>query len=158
MKKLITSIMVVATFLSGSELLAQESPQFKVVKVEIIPNSVKDAAGAFFRKQPILEVAPTSGKEDKRIKMGKYRSYRFIATIKTSGVKKLDSCLVVTQCIRNGKTVILGKTRIALEGSSTKYACYHVYPSSAESGDCIIRTIVEVDGESQPQEFKATIR
>ena len=157
MEKLIAVIVVAMTFFSG-ELLAQEPPQFKVTKVEIIPNSVKDAAGVFFKGQPILEVAPTSGDWGRRLKMGTYRSYRFIATIKISGgARRPDSCLVVTQCIQNGKAVTIGKTRIALEGSTTKYACYQVDPSSAKPGDCIIRTILEVDGKSQSQEFKATI-
>lgn len=157
MKKLIPVIAAVVTCLMSSAALAQALPDLKVVKVEIVPNSAKDVNDAFFRGRPLLEVSPTSEKDGERLQLPIYRSYRFIVTIHFGQGKAPGSFLVSTQSVRDGKTVTLGKTRIALEDRSVQYACYHVYPAEAGPGDCVIRTIVEADNESWAFEFKATI-
>ena len=73
-------IAAVVTFFTTSEAMAQELPDLKVVKVEIVPNSTKDLNDAFFRGRPMLEVAPAS-ENDVRLQLPRYRSYRFIVTI-----------------------------------------------------------------------------
>lgn len=157
MKKLIPVITAVVTCLMSSAALAQELPDLKVVKVEIVPNSAKDLNAPFFRGRPLLEVATTSEKDGERLQLPRYRSYRFIVTIHVGQGKAPASFLVSTQSIRDGKIVTLGKTRIALEDRFAQYACYDVYPAEAGPGDCVIRTIVEADNESRALEFKATI-
>jgi len=155
MKKLIPMIAAVVTYLTTAAM-AQELPDLKVVKVEIVPNSTKDLNDAFFRGRPMLEVAPAS-ENDGRLQLPRYRSYRFIVTIHVGQGKVPSSFLVSTQSVRDGKTVILGKTRIALEDPFVQYACYDVFPAEAGPGDCVIRTIIQAGTESKALEFKAAI-
>lgn len=157
MKKLIPVIAAVLTCLMSPAALAQELPDLKVIKVEIVPNSAKDSNDPFFRGRPLLEVSPTSEKDGERLQLPRYRSYRFIVTIHVGQGKAPASFLVSTQSIRDGKIVTLGRTRIALENRFTQYACYNVFPAEAGPGDCLIRTIVEADNDSKALEFKATI-
>jgi hypothetical protein len=157
MRDLVPAIAAVVIPLAGSAALAEELPALKVVKVEIVPNSAKDLNDAFFRGRPILEVAPTPEKDGERLQLPTYRSYRFIATIHIGEGKAPASFLVRTECVRDGKTVILGQTRIALEDRLVQYACYNVFPAEAGRGDCMIRTVVEADKENKGLEFKATI-
>ncbi len=140
-----------------SAALAQESPALKVVKVEIVPNSVKDQDDAFFRGRPILQVAPASEKESETLRLPTYRSYRLIVTIRIGKDNPPSSFAVETQCLRDGKTVTLGKTRVALDGRSTQYACYDVFPAEAGPGDCEIRTVIEAQNDRAPLAFRATI-
>jgi hypothetical protein len=157
MRKLLPVVTALMMSLAGSAALAQELPDLKVVKVEIVPNSEKDLKDAFFCGRPILEVAPTPEKGGARLQLPTYRSYRFIVTIHIGKGKTPSSFLVRTECVRDGKTVILGKTRLALEDRNAQYACYDVFPAEAGPGDCIIRTIVEADKEQKALDFKATI-
>jgi hypothetical protein len=63
MRKLVPVVVAAVISLAGSAVLAQELPDLKVVKVEIVPNSEKDyLTDAFFRGRPIIEVAPTPEK------------------------------------------------------------------------------------------------
>ena len=155
MKKLVPMMAAVVTFFTTAEAMAQELPDLKVVKVEIVPNSTKDLNDAFFRGRPMLEVAPAS-ENDVRLQLPRYRSYRFIVTIHV-GQRKTPSFLVSTQSVRDGKTVILGKTRVALEGPFVQYVCYDVFPAEAGPGNCVIRTIIQGGTESKALEFKAAI-
>jgi hypothetical protein len=157
MRKLAPVIVAVVIPLVGSPASGQELPDLKVVKVEIVPNSVKDSKDAFFRDRPVLEVAPVAEKDGERLQLPTYRSYRFIATIHFGEGKAPASVLVRTECIRDGKAVVLGKTRIAVENRNAQYACYDVFPAAGGAGDCVIRTVVEADKESKALEFKATI-
>ena len=157
MKKLIPVMAAMIAFLSGSALWAQELPELKVVKVEIVPNSAKDLNDPFFRRRPILEVAPTSKEDDARLQLPTYRSYRFIVTIHVGPGKAPASCLVSTQSVREGKTVTLGKTRVGFEDRHTFYACYDVFPAEAGPGECVIRTLVEADHKGKALEFEAAI-
>ncbi len=157
MKKLIPVMAAMTAFLSGPALWAQDLPELKVVKVEIVPNSAKDVNDPFFRRRPILEVAPASKEDDARLQLPTYRSYRFIVTIQVGPGKEPGALLVSTQSVRDGKTMTLGKTRVALEGPSTRYACYDVFPAEAGPGECVIRTIVKADHEGKVLEFKAAI-
>jgi acyl-CoA synthetase (AMP-forming)/AMP-acid ligase II len=128
----------------------------KVVKVEIVPNSAKDN-DAFFRNRSVLEVAPPPEKDGERLKLPTYRSYRFIVTIHIGKGKAPPSLLVRTECVRDGKIVVLGKAHIAQEKRFAQYACYDVFPGEGGLGDCVIRTVVEADKETKALEFKATI-
>ena len=157
MKKLIPVMAATIALLSGSALCAQELPELKVVKVEIVPNSAKDLNDPFFRRRPILEVAPTSKEDDARLQLPTYRSYRFIVTIQVGPGKAPASLLVSTQSVRDGETVTLGKTRVALEDRRMLYACYDVFPAETGPGECVIRTIVKADQEGKALEFKAAI-
>ena len=157
MRNLVPTIAAVVISLAGSAALAEELPALKVVKVEIVPNSAKDLNDPFFRGRPILEVAPTPEKDGERLQLPTYRSYRFIVTIHIGEGKAPASFLVRTECVRDGKAVILGKTRLALEDRGAQYACYNVFPAEAGPGDCVIRTTVEADKENKSIEFKATI-
>src|SRR5262249_31099014 len=148
MRNFVSAIVVVVICLAGSAALAQELPDLKVVKVEIVPNSVKDLNDPFFRGRPILEVAPTPEKDGERLQLPTYRQYRFIVTIHVGKGKAPSSFLVRTECVRDGKTVPMGKTHIALDNRLAQYACYPVFPAEAGPGDCVIRTIVEADKES----------
>lgn len=135
---------------------AGQLPDLKVVKVEIVPNSAKDT-DPFFRNRPVVEVAPPPGKDADRVELGTYRAYRFVVTVHVGGGKAPPSLLVRTECVRDGKAVVLGKTRIGVEDRSAQYACYPVYPAEGGAGDCVIRTVVEADTEGKALEFKATI-
>jgi len=162
MQKFVPLIAAVVISLAGSVLLAEELPDLKVVKVEIVPNSEQDLkSDAFFRGRPIIEVAPTPEKGGERLQLPTYRQYRLIVTVQSGKGKTFASLLVRTECVRDGKTVVLGKTHIGMD-DRIQYACYPVFPSSAGPGDCVIRTIVEADKETKPVEtkaleFKATI-
>jgi hypothetical protein len=157
MRKLVPLIAAVVISLAGSAALAQELPDLKVVKVEIVPNSEKDLKDAFFRDRPIIEVAPTPEKGGERLQLPAYRGYRFIVTIHIGKGKSPSTLLVRTECVRDGKTVVLGKTRIGRDDRVVQYACYPVFPGEAGPGDCVIRTIVEADKEHKALEFKASI-
>jgi hypothetical protein len=157
MRSLVPALSVAVLALAGSAAPGQQQPDVKVVKVEIVPNSAKDLEDAFFRGRPILEVAPTPEKGGERLRLPTYRSYRFIVTIQAGKSKAGSSFLVRTECVRDGKTVTLGKTRIASDGRFARYACYDVFPAEAGPGDCVIRTVVETDKENKTLEFKATI-
>jgi hypothetical protein len=162
MRNLVPVIAAVVISLAGSALLAQELPELKVVKVEIVPNSERDLeSAAFFRGRPIIEAAPAPDKGGERLQLPSFRSYRLIVTVQIGKGKTPSSVLVRTECVRDGKTVVLGKTHIGIDGR-IQYACYDIYPGSAEPGDCVIRTIVEADTETKAfetkaLEFKATI-
>src|SRR5262249_60506643 len=97
MRNLAPVIAAVVIPLAGSAASAQELPDLKVVKVEIVPNSVKDSNDAFFRGRPILEVAPTPEKGGERLQLPTYRSYRFIVTIHFGEGKAPSSVLVRTE-------------------------------------------------------------
>lgn len=158
MRKLVPVIAAVVISLAGSAVSAQELPDLKVVKVEIVPNSEKDLKGdAFWRGRSIIEVAPTPEKGGERLQLPTYRQYRFIVTIQIGKGKAPSSLLVRTECVRDGKTVVLGKTRIGTDIRIAQYACYAVFPAEAGPGDCVIRTVVEADKETKALEFKATI-
>lgn len=156
MRNLVPVIVTVVFSVAGSAALGQELPDLKVIKVEIVPNSVKDN-DAFFRGRPILEVAPTPQKDGERLQLPTYRSYRFIVTIHIGKGKAPSSLLVRSECVRDGKAVVLGKTRIVQEKRFAQYACYDVFPAEGGPGDCVIRTVVEADKESKALEFNATI-
>jgi hypothetical protein len=157
MRNLVPAIATAVLALAASSVLAQERAELKVVKVEIVPNSAKDLNDAFFRGRPILEVTPSPEKDGERLQLPTYRSYRFIVTIQVGKGKAPDSYLVRTECVRDGKTVIVGKARMASGDRFAQYACYDVFPAEAGPGDCVIRTVVEADKENQALEFKATI-
>jgi hypothetical protein len=156
MRSLVPVIVVVGIALAGSAASGQELPDLKVVKVEIVPNSAKDD-DAFFRNRPVLEVTPPPEKDGERLKLGTYRSYRFIVTVHIGNGKAPPSLLVRTECVRDGKTVVLGKAHIVRENRFAQYACYDVFPAEGGVGDCVIRTVVEANKESKALEFKATI-
>jgi hypothetical protein len=156
MRNLVPVIVTVVLCVAGSAALGQELPDLKVIKVEIVPNSVKDN-DAFFRGRPILEVAPTPEKGGERLQLPTYRSYRFIVTIHIGKGKAPSTLLVRTECVRGGKAVVLGKTRIGQENRFAQYACYDVFPAEGGLGDCVIRTVFEADKESKALEFNATI-
>ena len=162
MRKVILVLTVFATFVAGSVASAQALPDLKVVKVEIVPNSALDLKqDLFFRGRPIIEVAPVPENGGEQLKLPTYREYRFIVTVKNVGKGKAPfSCLVRTECVRDGKSVTLGKTRIMYDPAPSAYACYAVFPSAGGLGDCLIRTIVESDTEGKKGvslEFKASI-
>jgi hypothetical protein len=157
MRKLAPLIPSVVASLVCPVALAQELPDLNVIRVEIVPNSVKDTDDAFFRGRPVLEVAPTPEKGREKLKMQVSRSYRFIVTIHFGKGKAPSSVLVRTECVRDGKTTAIGKTRIALHDPYSQYACYDVYPGEAGPGDCVIRTVVEADKDNKALEFKAVI-
>jgi hypothetical protein len=157
MRKLVPVVAALLISLAGSAVLAQELPDLKVVKVEIVPNSEKDLKDAFFRDRPIIEVAPPPEKGGERLQLPTYRQYRFIVTIHIGEGKAPSSLLVRTECVRDGKTAVLGKTRISTDVRVPQYVCYTVFPAEAGPGDCVIRTIVEADKETKALEFKATI-
>ena len=150
----ITALVFSLTHVAAS---AQESPTLKVVKVEIVPNSVKDQDDAFFRGRPLLEVAPSSEKEPETLRLPTYRSYRFIVTIRVGVDNPPSSFAVETQCLRDGKTVTLGKTRVAVDGRGTQYACYDVFPAEAGPGDSEIRTVIAAQNDKAALGFRATI-
>jgi hypothetical protein len=156
MRSLAPLIAAAGIALGGSAAPAEDLPDLKVVKVEIVPNSAKDN-DAFFRNRPVLEVAPAPEKGGERLQLGTYRSYRFIVTVHVGKGKAPPSFLVRTECIRDGKAVVLGKTRIAGGDRFAQYACYDVFPAEGGPGECVIRTVVEADKESKVLEFKATI-
>ena len=155
MRKLVLVVGAALVFLAGPVLMAQQpSAGPKVVKVEIVPNSVQDVKDPpFTTNGPIIEVAPATGST--KFQLLASRSYRFIVTV-DFGQGKLPSCLLVeTEFILSGKPVIvLGKTHIAAD--EHVYACYDVFPSKAGLGDCVIRTSVDAVGNT-PLEFNATI-
>jgi hypothetical protein len=159
MRKAVLALPVCIAFGLSSTALAEDQPEFKVIKVEIVPNSEADLKqDAFFRGRPLIEVAPTPEKGNERFRLPTYRSYRFIVTIRLSGKGKVPSSfLVKTECVRDGKTVTLGKTRSGLENRLVGYACYDVFPAEGGAGDCLIRTFVEADNGKNALEFKATI-
>ena len=157
MQRLALVITALVISLAVSAALAQESPALKVVKVEIVPNSVKDRDDAFFRGRPILEVAPRLEKEPERLRLPTYRSYRFIVTVRIGMDNPPSSFAVETQCLRDGKTVTLGKTRVAVDGRSNQYACYDVFPAEAGPGDCVIRTVIEAHDDKAALDFGAAI-
>ncbi len=157
MQRLIPVITAFVVSLTLAAASAQESPALKVVKVEIVPNSVKDRDDAFFRARPILEVAPGAEKEPESLRLPTYRSYRFIVTIRIGEDAPPASFAVETQCLRDGKTVTLGKTRVAVDGRQTQYACYDVFPAEAGPGDCEIRTVIEAQNDKAALGFRATI-
>jgi len=135
----------------------RRQPDLKVVKVETVPNSEKDLKeDAFRRGREILEVAPTPDKGGKRLQLPTYRQYRFIVPIQIGNGKPPASLVVRTEYVRDGKTVVLGKTHISTDIRSAQYACYAVFPAEAGPGDRVIRTVVEAEKESA-LEFKATI-
>jgi hypothetical protein len=157
MRSLVPALSVAVLALAGSAASGQQQPELKVVKVEIVPNSAKDANDPFFRGRPVVEAAPTPEKGGERLRLPTYRSYRFIVTIHPGTSNAASSFLVRTECVRDGKTVTLGKTRIAPDGRFAQYACYDVFPAEAGPGDCVIRTVVETGKENKTLEFKATI-
>ncbi|MHB8953089.1 MAG: hypothetical protein ACYC4U_08915 [Pirellulaceae bacterium] len=122
---------------------AQDLPDLKVAKVEIVPNSVLDLKDAFFGGRPIIEAAPVPEEGSEPLGLPMYRSYRFIVTVKYVGGKTPASCLVRTECVRDGKSVTLGKARIMYDPAPSAFVCYTVYSSQGGPGDCLIRTIVE---------------
>jgi hypothetical protein len=146
--------------------VAQGPPTFKVVKVELVPNSEQDPKNStFFRDRPIIEAAPSANKGE-LLKLPTYRSYRFIVTIEPFGELKAPlACLVRTECVRDGKVTLLGKASILYAAGPSLYACYNVFPAEGGEGDCTIRTVVEwgppgaKDGylKGMPLEFKASI-
>jgi len=83
--------------------------------------------------------------------------HRFIVTVQIGRGKAPSSLLVRTECVRDGKTVVLGNTRIGSDVRFAQYACYPVFPAEAGPGDCVIRTIVEAGKEHNALEFNATI-
>src|SRR5262245_27922795 len=101
----IAALVISLISLASSVTWAQALPDLKVVKVEIVPNSVKDLNDPFFRGRPILEVAPTE-KDGERLQVPTYRQYRFIVTIHVGKGKAPSSLLVRTECVRDGKTVL----------------------------------------------------
>src|SRR5262245_21258967 len=157
MRNLVPVIAAVMIPLAGSSARAEELPDLKVVKVEIVPNSAKDAEDAFFRGRPVPEVAPAPEKGGERLQLPTYRSYRFVVTVQVGKGKAPASLLVRTECVRGEKAVVLGKTRIVPEERPAQYACYDVFPADAGHGDCLIRTTVEACKEAKALEFKATI-
>jgi len=143
--------------LAGASGRADELPDLKVVKVEIVPNSAKDADDAFFRGRPVLEVAATPDNGGDRLQLPTYRSYRLVVTVQVGKGQAPASLLVRTECVRGEKAVVLGKARIVAEERPAQYACYDVFPADAGPGDCLIRTTVEAGKETKVLEFKATI-
>lgn len=160
MRRVVLALPVCVAFALGSAAPPQNRPDLKIAKVEIVPNSVEDLQrDAFFRGRPLIQAAPNPQKEgDERLRLPTNRSYRFIVTIRRDGKGKVPSSFLVrTECVRDGKTVTLGKSRTSLEGRVAGYACYDVFPSTGGDGDCLIRTVVEMDHGKNALDFKATI-
>jgi len=157
MRTCIPPVALIAMSLAASAVSAEELPDLKVTKVEIVPNSARDLNDPFFRGRPILEVAPATDEHDEPLQLPTYRSYRFIVTVQLGQAKAPESFLVKTECIRDGKTTLLGKTRIGLENRRSQYACYDVFPAEAGPGECLIRTVVEADTSGESHEFRAMI-
>jgi hypothetical protein len=157
MRKVVPAALALLVSLTGAAASAEDLPDLKVVKVEIVPNSDQDAKSPFFRGRPVIELAAAPAKGGDRFQLPTYRSYRFIVTIHIGNGKPPASLLVKTECVRDGKTVVLGKTRISLEDRFAQYACYDVFPGQAEVGDCVVRTAVEAGKGAKAHEFKATI-
>jgi hypothetical protein len=133
--------------------------ELKVVKVEIVPNSEGDLKqDAVFQKRPLIELASSDGQPAERFQLMRFRSYRVIATVRNTGAGTGPSSFVVrTDCVKDGKAVTLGKTRIGLEGRAVGYACYDIFPAEGGAGDCLVRTVVEVEDSAKALEFKTTI-
>jgi hypothetical protein len=141
---------------------ADELPDLKVTKVEIIPNNVLDArTSPVFKPDGILEVA-AAGVGDAPQKtnsapliMRMYRSYRFIVTIQNSGkVLPSGSFLVRTEYVREGQnSVALGRTRFCMS-DRVSYACFDVYPSEllvaeAKAAGVPLKEILSEAGKSE---------
>jgi len=116
---------------------AEDLPDLKVSKVEIIPNNLLDArTSPVFKPDAILEVAATEAGAAPRetnsppLVMRMYRSYRLLVTVRNTGRVLPDGpFLVRAECVREGrKPVVLGKTRVCMLGPAV-YACFDVFPS-----------------------------
>src|SRR5262245_20567625 len=152
----------VVLFASASATAAQDQPELKVVKVELVPNSAQDQKqNEFYRNRPIIEIAPASDKEAEPIKLPTFRSYRVIVSVAYDGKLRAPfPCVVSIDAVRDGKTVSLGKAPILYYPAPIVYACFDMFPGQAEIGDYILRVSVQMEGAAKPGkslEFKAKI-
>lgn len=98
-------------------------------------------------KDVVLDPQP-AGFNAAKIQLGTYRSYRMTVTLeKTIALPKTASFVVRTECIRNGKSINIGESRVGESKGWFIYATYDVYPGEAGAGDCLLRTTVDADNE-----------
>lgn len=122
---------------------------FVLCVVSCLVLSTTTFAAAVDLKIKNLEFDPKpAGITEPRIQLGTNRSYRVIVTIqKTTALPKGASFVVRTECIRNGKSVIIGESRVGDSKGWNIYACYDLYPGEAGFGDCLLRTTIDADNE-----------
>ena len=162
MRQRILALGVLMIIAGAPAAFAEDLSGVKVEKVEIVPNSEKDVNSLYFRGRPVVEAAANSDSGAKpgkvaaeAIQLPTYRSYRLIVTIGYPGNGKAPSSFTVrTDCVRDGKTVTLGKARVGFTKSVNTYACYDVFPAEADTGDCVIRTVVVGDDDTKKPDAK----
>ncbi len=126
MRKGLLSVMALGIGLSMGSASAQGLPDLKVENVSIDP-------------VPAGVLGP-------KLQLHMNRSYRFQVTIRNVGAGTVRTCFIVrTECVRQGKTFMLGEALVGQTSGPYIYAVYDVFPSSAGAGDCILRTIVDAD-------------
>jgi hypothetical protein len=126
----------------------------RIMMVMLITASSRSVCGAFAQGLPDVKITDVAidpkpaGTDTPRIQLHTSRSYRVTVTIqKDRALPKGSSFIVRTECIRNGKAVTLGESRVGEGTGWSIYACYDVYPSQGGGGDCLLRTTVDADHE-----------
>jgi hypothetical protein len=111
--------------------------------------STSSFAGSLDLKIKNLEFDPKpAGVTQPKIKLDPGRSYRVIVTIqKSAALPKGATFIVRTECIRSGKSVILGESRVGEAKGWNIYACYDIYPAEAGMGDGTLRTTIDAENE-----------
>lgn len=96
-----------------------------------------------------LELAPKPAYvEGQGIQLDTHGAYRVVVTIQKSAALPTGASFVVrTECIRNGKSVIIGEARVGDSKGWNIYACYDLYPGEAGLGLCRLRTTIDADNE-----------
>ncbi len=95
-----------------------------------------------------------------RIILNMHRTYSFRVGFELmSGGKLMSSAqrfTVRTDCIRNGKKIKLGDEHYRIEAGTASFSSdfvYDVFPGEAGGGDCLIRTMIDVNNEvNEPDE------
>lgn len=128
--KIFIPLLCLVFCLVGGSAIAQPMPDLKLENIHIEPMP--------------------AGVNGPQMQLHMSGSYRFQVTIRNVGNATAQSCFVVrTQCVRGNSAITLGEALVGQTLSPYIYAVYDVFPSSAGAGDCIIRTIVDVDHRVQ---------
>lgn len=81
-----------------------------------------------------------------RLELHMSRSYRMEVTVVNNGDVTTPKFKVRTQCIRDGRTYMLGEKDVTkIQSGYSVQAVYDIFPSSAGVGGCVMQTIIDAD-------------